>query len=282
MNILTFDIEEWFHILDNDSTKNETNWNKYESRIHKNMDIIFEILQNNNVSATFFVLGWIAKKYPEIVKRISKNGFEIGSHTHMHQLIYNQTRLEFFNDVERSIKSLEDITGKKIKSFRAPGFSIMDKNKWAFEVLFDLGIRKDCSVFPAPRSHGGLPNCKFNKPFILNYEGVTLKEFPINTKKILNLPFIFSGGGYFRLFPYQIIKNLSKNSDYVMTYFHPRDFDSTQPIIKELTAYRKFKSYVGLKNCKNKLEKWLKHEKFIDLSEADELIDWKSVPNVNI
>lgn len=282
MNILTFDIEEWFHILDNESTKNESNWNKYESRIHKNMDIIFEILQKNNVSATFFVLGWIAKKYPEIVERISKNGFEIGSHTHMHQLIYNQTKLEFFNDLERSIKSLEDITGKKITSFRAPGFSIKDKNKWAFEVLYELGIRKDCSVFPAFRSHGGLPKCKFNKPFLLKYEGVMLKEFPINTKKILNLPFIFSGGGYFRLFPYKLIRNLSKNSDYVMTYFHPRDFDSTQPIIKELTVYRKFKSYVGLKNCKNKLEKWLKDERFIDLSEADELIDWKSVPIVNI
>lgn len=282
MNILTFDIEEWFHLLDNESTKNESSWNKYESRIHKNMDIIFDILKKNNVSATFFVLGWIAKKYPEIVKRISKNGFEIGSHTHTHQLIYNQTRLEFYNDLEWSIKSLEDLIGEKIISFRAPGFSIKDKNKWAFEVLYELGIRQDCSVFPAYRSHGGLPKCRFNKPFILKYNGATLKEFPINTKKLFNFPIIFSGGGYFRLLPFNIIKTFSNNSDYIMAYFHPRDFDSNQPIIKELSILKKFKSYVGLKNCKNKLEKWLNDEKFIDLSKAEKLIDWSSVPIVNI
>ena len=158
MKILTFDIEEWFHILDNDSTKTEKNWVNYESRIHQNMERIFDVLETTNTKASFFVLGWIAEKYPEIVRSISDKGYEIGSHTTMHQLVYQQDRNQFQTDVERSIKSLEDISGEKVKMFRAPGFSITEQNKWAFEVLYELGIEIDSSIFPAKRAHGGLPN----------------------------------------------------------------------------------------------------------------------------
>ena len=129
MNILTFDIEEWFHILDNDSTKTEKEWSNYESRIHQNMERIFSVLDSVNVRASFFVLGWIAEKYPEVVREISKRGYEIGSHTTLHQLVYEQNREDFFQDVNRSIKTLEDISGEKIRMFRAPGFSITE---WPF------------------------------------------------------------------------------------------------------------------------------------------------------
>ena len=104
MNILTFDIEEWFHILDNYSTKTESDWSNYESRIHRNVDKIFELIDNSGFSATFFIVGWIAKKYPDVVKRISNAGYEIGSHTNMHQLIYEQKPMEFSRDLEESIK----------------------------------------------------------------------------------------------------------------------------------------------------------------------------------
>ncbi len=126
MNILTFDIEEWFHLLDLDATKTEKQWCSYESRIHQNMHTIFDIIEENKVSATFFVVGWIAQKYPEVVREIAEKGFEIASHTHTHQLAYEQDRTTFFNDVERSIKTLEDISGKKVRAFRAPGFSITE------------------------------------------------------------------------------------------------------------------------------------------------------------
>jgi peptidoglycan-N-acetylglucosamine deacetylase len=282
MKILTFDIEEWFHILDNNSTKNEKDWINYESRIHSNMDRIFEILESSGGKASFFVLGWIAEKYPELIREICDRGHEIGSHTHLHQLVYEQDRNTFYQDVDRSIKTLEDFTGKKVTSFRAPGFSITKNNKWAFEVLHELGITKDSSVFPAGRAHGGLPSFCSALPSIIEYNGIKLKEFPINTHNILGKAFIFSGGGYFRLLPYKIIKNFTLQSNYVMTYFHPRDFDIGQPIVPGLSLPRRFKSYVGLKKCKPKLERWLNDFDFIDLQQADKKLDWTKTPIVKI
>lgn len=282
MKILTFDIEDWFHLLDNDCSKHPSQWENFEGRIFQGMDTIHEIIKNSNVSATFFVLGWVAEKYPEIIREISDRGFEIGSHTHLHQLAYQQDRKKFYNDIEKSIKVLEDCIGEKITSFRAPGFSITENNKWAFEVLHELGITKDSSVFPAARAHGGLPSFSSSIPSIIEYNGLKLKEFPINTHTILGKSFIYSGGGYFRLIPYKIIKNWTYQSNYVMTYFHPRDFDSGQPIMPGLSMLRRFKSYVGIKNCKPKLEKWLSDFDFIDLNQADQLIDWDQVPVVKL
>lgn len=282
MNILTFDIEEWFHILDNKQTKSISEWSKFDSRIRLGMDLIYDIMKKNGNSATFFVVGWIAEKYPEIIREISDNGFEVASHTHLHQLAYNQDKKTFYKDVERSIKTLEDCTGKKVTSFRAPGFSITNKNKWAFETLYELGIKIDCSVFPAGRAHGGLPSYKLATPSIIKYNGIKLREFPINTHSIFGKDFIFSGGGYFRLFPYFITKNWTLQSKYVMTYFHPRDFDTEQPIVPGLSLIRLFKSYVGIKNCKSKLEKWLKDFEFVDLKTADKTVDWKNVPFINL
>jgi polysaccharide deacetylase family protein (PEP-CTERM system associated) len=282
MNILTFDIEEWFHILNNSETKGVNEWLNFESRIHMNMETIFDIITKSKASATFFVVGWIAEKYPEIIREISDKGFEIGSHTHLHQLAYNQDRKTFFNDVEKSVKTIEDCIGNKVTSFRAPGFSITKKNKWAFEVLKELGIDKDSSVFPAGRAHGGLPSYSESKPSLLKYNGITIKEFPINTHNILGKQVIFSGGGYFRLLPYTLIKSWTEKTNYVMTYFHPRDFDFDQPLIPGLSFSRRFKSYVGLKNCKPKLEKWLTDFDFMSLEEANQKVIWDQVPVVKI
>ncbi len=282
MNILTFDIEEWFHILDNDSTRLESNWAKYESRIHKNMNRIFDILETTNTRASFFILGWIAEQYPNIVREISDKGFDIGSHSAMHQLVYNQDKIKFKKDVERSIKSLEDILGKKVKMFRAPGFSIKESNKWAFEVLHELGIEIDSSVFPARRAHGGFPNYGTSQPSILEYNGVKLKEFPINTRSFFGKPFVYSGGGYFRVSPYYLINKWTVKDDYVMSYFHPRDFDPNQPMINSLSLLRKFKSYVGLKNTKKKLNKWLVDFDFVDIKSADKIIDWNTSKNIQL
>jgi polysaccharide deacetylase family protein (PEP-CTERM system associated) len=282
MKILTFDIEEWFHILDNDSTKNENVWTKYESRIHSNMDKIYEILDATNSKASFFVLGWIAEKYPELTREICDRGHEIGSHTHLHQLVYEQDRNTFYQDVDRSIKTLEDISGKKVRMFRAPGFSITETNKWAFEVLYELGIEIDSSVFPAQRSHGGFAQYGAAEPSILKYNGTQLKEFPINAHSVLTKPIIFSGGGYFRLFPYNVIKSFTEKSSYVMSYFHPRDFDPTQPMINDLSLQRKFKSYVGLNTSQKKLITWLHDFHFTDISDANDSIDWHKVKEIEL
>ena len=282
MKILTFDVEEWFHILDNDSTKTVKEWSKYESRIHMNMERIFNLLAMSNQKATFFVVGWIAEKYPEIVKKIDNCGYEIGSHTNMHQLMYEQTRDEVRNDLQKSINSIQSITGKKVTLFRAPGFSITEQNKWVFEVLAEQGITHDSSIFPAGRAHGGFPNFPDDKPSFIEINGFRIKEFPINTKSILGNKWIYSGGGYFRLTPYSFINHWTKSSNYIMTYFHPRDFDPDQPIIKELSLTRKFKSYIGLNNCINKLQNWINDYEFTDLKDADDSINWSNAPIISL
>lgn len=282
MNILTFDIEEWFHILDNNSTKTEADWAKYPSRIHENMERIFQLLEQTNQQATFFCLGWVARKHPDIIRAIAERGYEIATHSDLHQLAYEQSRTEFKNDLERSVKALEDISGKKIRAYRAPGFSIKQENKWVFEVLIENGIEVDCSVFPAKRSHGGFEQFGVAEPCWIDIDGMRLKEFPINTVNGFGQSLIFSGGGYFRLLPYPILQFLTKQSDYVMTYFHPRDFDFNQPMIEELSRVRKFKSYYGLAGCLNKLQDLMTDFPFIDLASAEKLVDWKTAKIVHI
>jgi polysaccharide deacetylase family protein (PEP-CTERM system associated) len=282
VNILTFDIEEWFHILDNDSTRTDREWGRYESRIKMNMESIFHFLEMKNVKATFFCLGWIAETYPDIVKEIVCRGYEIGTHTRMHQLIYEQKPEEFKQDLERSVKTLEDLSGCKVKYFRAPGFSLREDNKWVFDILVSQGIEIDSSIFPAPRAHGGFPSFKNPLPSLVRYNGNVLKELPINYHSFMGKNFIFSGGGYFRMFPYYFIKKWTKESSYVMSYLHPRDFDPEQPVIKDLNMLRKFKSYVGLKSASGKFTRWLDDFEFIDINEANNRINWTEVPVIEV
>lgn len=282
MLILTFDIEEWFHILDNPSTRLENNWGNYESRIHINVDRILELLQEKNQPATFFCLGWIAKKYPEVIKKINNCGYEIGSHSNAHKLIFEQSRSEYQNDLQYSIRILEDLTGKKIKYYRSPGFSIREDTKWAFEILVKEGIEVDSSIFPIKRAHGGFPTISQSEPFLINYNGVQMKEFPLNIYRSFGKNFVFSGGGYFRLIPYWLIKYWTIKSNYIMSYFHPRDFDKTQPMIKELNSLRKFKSYYGLESSFSKLNNWISDFKFINIGLANKIIDWDIVPVIKV
>ena len=282
MNILTFDIEEWFHLLDNESTKTSKEWKNYEVRIHQNMERILTFLKETNQKATFFCLGWIAETYPEVIREIVDRGYEIGSHGRMHQLVYEQSTAEFANDLEYSIKTLEDISGQKVKYFRAPGFSIGEQNKWAFEIIAAQGIEVDCSVFPATRTHGGFPNFKQPVPCRLRYQGIELKEFPISYHTVMGKPVIFTGGGYFRIFPYPLIRKWTEESEYIMSYFHPRDFDAQQPVIRGLSMWRRYKTYVGLSSSNQKLKNWITDFRFTDIGTAKETIHWGNVPMVEI
>jgi len=282
MNILTFDIEEWFHILDNDSTKTARQWSNFEYRLDSNIDRILRLLDKNNQKASFYCLGWVARTFPHIVRKIDDMGFEIGSHSDMHQLVYEQKKRQFGFDLEKSIKSIEDIIGKKVKIYRAPGFSITEKEYWAFEELYKHGIEVDSSIFPSKRAHGGFENFGSCEPSLIKCHDFLIKELPINLYKVFNKKIIFSGGGYFRLLPYCAIKHMMSKSNYVMTYFHPRDFDCKQPIISELPLARKFKSYYGLKSAFGKLEILLDDYKFIDVSQAVSKVDWNTVKEINV
>jgi len=282
LKILTFDIEDWFHILDFEETEDLGPWNRYNSRLIIGVEFILEKLEESELSATFFILGWVAKKHPEVIKLIIDSGYEIGSHSYSHLLLYKYKQEKVKEDLEYSIKLLQDLSGKEIKYFRAPGFSILNNTNWVFDILLDLGIETDCSIFPTSRAHGGYEGFPHSSPCLLDINGSIIKELPINTFRLFNKQLIFSGGGYYRLLPYFIQKPLYKKSDYLMTYFHPRDFDAEQPVLENLSSVRKFKSYVGLKNSKKKFKKLLTDFDFVDIKTAVKMIDWDNVPMVKL
>jgi polysaccharide deacetylase family protein (PEP-CTERM system associated) len=232
--------------------------------------------------ATFFCLGWVAEQHPEVIKSIDNAGYEIASHSYGHQLAYEQSREQFREDLTRSLGILQDITGKSIDTYRAPGFSITGKNLWAFDELIDAGIKVDCSLFPADRAHGGLPSFGDAVPTTGNRNGRSIKLFPINTRSVLGKKIIYSGGGYFRLMPAPLLRRWFGDDDYVMTYFHPRDFDPGQPMVPGLSPLRKFKSYVGIRGAKDKLRRLLKQNSFTDVRSANQSVDWIAAPQVTL
>ena len=280
MKILTIDLEDWFHINFDKNFYNEASWSNFESRIERNTEIILQLLHNKNIKGTFFCLGWVAYKYPNLIKKIYENGHEIACHSFAHNLITKQDKQSFRSDLLRALDSIESVTGEKVKIYRAPAFSIGENNLWALEVLIENGIKIDSSIFPAHHHFGGFPNLKSRSPYIYEFNGMYLKEFPMSTKSVLGKEFVLTGGGYFRLFPYSMIKNYIEGSDYIMTYFHPRDFDPQQPMVPGLGISRKFKSYVGLSGAYKKLEFLLKEHQFINVDMAVESVNWNNVDKV--
>lgn len=278
MQILTIDIEDWFHILDHDQTRYIEQWKTFESRVNRDTDLILSLLEQHQQKATFFILGWIGEQHPQLIKKIHQAGHPIGLHSYEHQLISDQSKEQFQEDIHRAKTILEDIIGAPIHQYRAPGFSIRNTTKWAWEILLKENITTDASVFPAHRLHGGYFSFPTYRPCRISIDGVEIKEFPVNTTNLFSRKLIFSGGGYFRATPYPIIQRLTKNSDYVMAYFHPRDFDTQQPIVPGLPAHRKFLSYYGINGLQEKFEKWLREFHFMDLTTAENQTDWDKTP----
>jgi peptidoglycan-N-acetylglucosamine deacetylase len=282
MNILTFDIEDWFHINFDPSFTTDENYRSFEGRLEAKLFDILDILEERNIEATFLCLGWIAKVYPHLIREIDKRGHEIGSHTFLHKLVHNQTPSEFDKDLSKSIKTLSDVTGKPIRIFRAPAFSIGPKNPWAFEVLIQNGIEIDLSVFPASRDFGGYQDIKTNSPHWIQYNGLKIKEYPINTGSFFKQKIIYSGGGYFRMLPFFLTQNLFQRNGYNMAYFHARDFDPKQPILDDLSFVRKLKSYYGLKSCWRKFEALLDNNDFISLRQSEQTYNWNTAKTICI
>jgi peptidoglycan-N-acetylglucosamine deacetylase len=272
MNILTFDIEDWYNC---DFITTDFDWDKYEVRIYEGVDRILQELKTRNLKATFFCLGWVAEKHPEVIKLIHANGHHIGCHSYQHELSFRFDREGFKQDTLKSKKLIEELIGEPINAFRAPGFSITEQNVWALEVLTELGFDFDCSIFPAAHDYGGFVSYGKSEPTILQLpNGKQLKEFPINVQNIFGRKIVFSGGGFFRFFPYFLIKKWALKSKYIMTYFHTRDFDPGQPIIQSLPIIRKFKSYVGLSSSFAKFKKLLSDFEFVNIEEANKLVNW--------
>lgn len=278
VNVLTFDIEEWFHSFQEGPP---STWGKHEVRIHRNVDLILEMLSEHRIEASFFCLGWIAHRHPELLKKIDSMGHEIGSHSYYHHLAHQLSYADFEEDLKASIYAIEDVLGKKVDMYRAPGYSIRRSNRWIFEILQKYGIAIDSSLTAIRSETGGFEGFTANAPCLIKGNDFTIKEFPLNYAKFAHIKANFTGGGYFRLFPYSLTKRLFAKSSYNMAYFHPRDFDVQQPIV-DASLKRIFKNQIGLKCMQKKFEKLLSDFTFVDIRTATQLTSWDHVTSLEL
>ncbi len=251
MNILTFDIEEWY----------------FEKRHHggrgfryKQLDEMFgqllSALEEKNIKATFFCVGILATAFPIVIRQIIEHGQEVGCHSHEHTWLSKMTEEELFKDTTDAIKALEDVAGKKIVSYRAPAFTITPDNKWAINVLAECGIENDSSVYPASRAFGGYKSFPQDTPCVICHEGATIREFPISLTTILGKTMAYSGGGYFRMFPYWLALRTMMHRDYNICYFHLNDLINQKMPLKGKAEYEEFYKEPG--TLKNRLVRYAK------------------------
>lgn len=259
--VLSIDVEDWFHILDVPGTPRVDEWAGLESRVERGFLTLLEVMAQHNVHATCFFLGWIANRYPHLLKAAIAGGHEIASHGYAHTLVFRHTRSEFRQDISRSKAVLEDLSGKPVLGYRAPGFSATANVSWFFEELVQAGYHYDASVFPARRNHGGIPNTP-HVPHLVETSAGKIVEFPASVTNLLGVPMSFFGGGYLRLSPFWLIRRMSyralEEDGYVNFYIHPREVDPDHPRLP-MNPTRQFRSYVGLRNARSKLERLL-HE----------------------
>jgi polysaccharide deacetylase family protein (PEP-CTERM system associated) len=256
-SIFSVDVEDWFHILDDPSVPTIDQWASLPSRVEENLVRLLDIFGEKNVHVTCFFLGWIAERFPHLVRDVVARGHEVASHGYGHRLVYQQSRSEFCEDVRRARLLLEDISGVQVMGYRAPGFSTTEETPWFFDVLAETGYQYDSSVFPAARSHGGIRQGR-RDPHRVGES--SLLEFPITVADLLGKPMCFFGGGYLRLFPYWLIRGmahqvLSKGRP-VVFYIHPREIDPAQPRLP-MGYRRRFKSYVNLQSTETKIRRIL-------------------------
>ena len=290
MNILTFDIEEWYieKVYHGGRAEQYRTYDEY-------LDRILDLLERQGITATFFCVGGMATDFPLVVKKIAEKGYEIGCHSNTHRWLNKMTQQEALQDTRTAVDALEQCVGQKIISYRAPAFSIGEKNKWAFEVLAECGIECDASVFPATRDFGGFPQFKEHVPTLVNYQGITIKEFPVPTTRLLGKELAYSGGGYFRFFPLGFVKSRMKENLYNMCYFHIGDLLTgpkramTKAEYEEYfrepgTFFNRYKRYLkaslGRKGIFEKMEQLVSADSFVGLKEANESLDWSRTSTI--
>jgi len=264
-NIFSVDLEDWFCAYN--LRINFKDWDKQEIRVVQNTRKILRILAAYNTKATFFVLGWIAEKFPELIKEVETEGHEIATHGYSHTLLTEMTPEEFEKDLIKAIDATGSVVNKPIIGFRAPSFTVTRKTLWALQILNDHRIKYDSSVFPVGfHPDYGIGNSDLN---IHQLNGIT--EVPLSVVEILGKRIPCSGGGYFRIFPYAVTKNLiercNKQGRAVIFYIHPWELDPEQPRLN-LPATKKFRHYFNLEKTEKRLGKLLSQFKFQTVREA--------------
>lgn len=229
-NALSIDLEDWYQgVLQIDYK----DWHRYENRLERNLAVILTLLNQHHVRATFFVLGYIADKFPELIKLIAKNGHEIASHGYCHRPVFEQTPEEFRQDVSRSKKAIESVTNFPVKGYRAPFFSITEKTLWALDILNELGFKYDSSVFPTKNFLYGIPRAP---QAIYNINNGAMIEFPLSVIKKNKITVPICGGFYMRMLPYKLIKwgisSFNRSIGPAVIYLHPWELDLKKPKIE--------------------------------------------------
>lgn len=270
---MSIDVEDWFHLLELESTPEIEKWGALDSRVEKAFLKMLDEFSQADVRVTCFFLGWIAERFPHLVKEAFSRGHEIASHGFGHQLVYTQSRSEFAADIRRSKAALEDLTGTAVAGYRAPGFSVTEQTPWAFDEIAAAGFSYDSSVFPAKRGHGGIRDAEIRPHWVATTSGPLL-ELPMSVLPFLGLRLFVFGGGYLRLTPITVIDRLRRSVNRqgrpVIYYVHPREIDPAHPRLA-MGPVRKFKSYVNLRSTLPKLRKLLRNQEFVSIR------DWMAI-----
>jgi polysaccharide deacetylase family protein (PEP-CTERM system associated) len=265
-NAFTIDVEDFFQVEAFSKVIERDAWESFSCRVEKNTDVILSLLDDANVKGTFFVLGWIAKRYPQVVKKIVDSGHEIASHGMSHKLIYNQQQSVFKQETIDSKALLEDLSQQPVNGYRAATYSITNKSLWALDILAEAGFKYDSSIFPMRHDRYGISDANPLPNVLTTPNGSTLVEFPISTvkNKFFTLP--IAGGGYFRLFPYQVtrwgLSTINKQNNPFVFYLHPWEVDPDQPRIENISKFTRFRHYNNLNRCTNRLSMLLEDFKF--------------------
>jgi len=256
-NALTIDVEDYFQVSAFAPHIPRSDWAIRECRVERNVDCILAMLDRHGTKGTFFTLGWLAERYPAVVRRIVDSGHELASHGYGHERASDQTPESFFADINLAKLILEDLSGHEVKGYRAPSFSIGEKNLWAFECLERAGYRYSSSIYPIRHDHYGMPNAPRHAHAIGG-----LVEIPCTTLRFLNRNWPASGGGYFRLMPYSLSRWMIERINRVdqlpaVFYFHPWEVDTGQPRIPGISAKTRFRHYVNIHRMEQRLNRLL-------------------------
>ncbi len=258
-NAISVDVEDYFQVSAFENSICRNHWDDLEHRVTKNVDKILTLLSTAQVNATFFVLGWIAERYPSIVENIVEGGHELASHGYGHRRVTDMSEAEFLADVSLARKILEGISGLEIKGYRAPSYSINHTNTWVYKILKDTGHEYSSSIYPVNHDHYGFPSAP---RFVFRDTKSGIVEIPITTVRFLNKLFPAGGGGFFRFYPYSIsrwaIKSVNeRDGESALFYFHPWEIDPDQPRQQGLSARSRFRHYLNLHKTESRLQQLL-------------------------
>ena len=269
-NTLTIDVEDYFHVAALGKSIDLTDWDRIEPRVVDNMNRLLDMFDEHGVKATHFVLGWVAERFPELIKEIDRRGHEVASHGYSHQLVYNQSPEVFFQETKDSKSLIENIIGKPIFGYRAASYSITKKSLWALDTLAELGFIYDSSIFPVVHDRYGIKDSPIY-PHVLETPGKKkLVEYPLSTYTFLGQAIPVAGGGYFRLYPYWLsrffYRSINKSNMPFVFYLHPWEVDPGQPRVKA-SFISEFRHYNNLEKCQGRLASLLSDFEFVTMKE---------------